>query len=239
MKPFPLLSALVIANGAWPWIRQAASHRGVSEKERERNRVDPLLVLSILIMVANGPPPLSQPTGAQLRTILEVAHRAITRLGVPNFEADDVAQLTALKLLERWNAANVQAARARGSQFWQNYVAKAARRNLYDLRRSDTRRRGREGRAARENPSWEGGTAVTRATSDNGTPAQHHLARFFLEDAISRLPPQVQTVAELAFLHDRKTAEIATMLDVTERRVRALRLQAERSLADALGDDDE
>ena len=177
------------------------------------------------------------PTNEQLRFVLNVAFWAVQRTGVNRDQADDVAQLTAIKLVERWDSMSVRTARQSTERYWRNYIALTARRTYLDILRSENRRWGREQKAVGGAQSFDRADPGGWLPGFDGNDVEAHLARSLIEDGIAQLPAELQAVAWLAFVKDRPTSEIASQLGITKQKARKIRLRAQRLLAEFLSDE--
>lgn len=88
-----------------------------------------------------------EPSDADLAQIATIAERTATKYGANRFEAEEVAQLVAIKLTEKWSSDQLVEARSRGGQGWRNYISASARNLHRDLLRAHERRVARERKA--------------------------------------------------------------------------------------------
>lgn len=163
----------------------------------------------------------SEPADQEFAEIRRVAMRTALASGAAWHEADEVAQVTAVKLWRVWQHANVDAARRRGRARWQAYVRTVAVNVHRDLIRAHLRRVDRQNRAAggREvsmNP--RPGAEPVVPTSPDGIDA--YLGRAFIIDEIRRLAFKQRTVAELVFVDEMSIREIAQHLGIQPQSVR-------------------
>ena len=161
-----------------------------------------------------------QPTSDELAYVRSVAKQAaLTALKNDRFEADDVAQETVLKLLNRWNQPNVSQARS-NDRAWRNYVARTARNASYDLIRSEARRQARDTAYSDLPPTGLNRPGVIRTTQALESRADLVPDKLLIVDEIRSLPGRQRAVAALMFLCGASVSEAANNLGIQPRTVR-------------------
>lgn len=83
----------------------------------------------------------------QLLEVLDVSERTALKWGADEFEAQEVAQVTVIKLMDPKRRAKVRDAQARPGEGWRNFISAVAKNVHLDHVRSQDRRVQRERRA--------------------------------------------------------------------------------------------
>lgn len=96
------------------------------------------------------------PSTADLARSRDIAFRAVRAAGGSHEDADDVAQMTTVRLLQLWDTSGVRRARqsigSTAESDWERYVRVVARRIWVDQIRKNVRRRANEIRSIEELP---------------------------------------------------------------------------------------
>lgn len=161
-----------------------------------------------------------EPIEAHLDTIFTAARLTAMGLGANTFEADEVAQLTALKLWQRWEDAKVGTLREIGGTRWRGYIRQTARNTHVDLIRQHQRRlareqRSEEGRIGR--PIVDG---VARIEPSPVGDVEAWAARDEIASEIARLSGQQRKVAAMLWVLEMSVAEVASELRIEKQTVR-------------------
>jgi RNA polymerase sigma factor (sigma-70 family) len=155
-----------------------------------------------------------------LDTIFSVARATARSLGGNDYEADEVAQLTAYKLWCRRADPRVVDLLTIGGARWRGYIRQTARNTHIDLIRQHQRRlarqqRAEEGRTGR--PFVEGDAALVPVPVGD---VEEWIARQVIADEIELLPTQQRRVARRIFLLELSVAEVAEELQLQQQTVR-------------------
>lgn len=178
----------------------------------------------------------NEPTERDLRWILKEARIAALAMGASAYEADEVSQLTVMKLWIRWNRPELAKAMARGTASWRSYVRQTARNMHRDLIRQHQRRIARQTRAAenRERESYLGSPGWAPSTPYG---VEAYLARATIAEEIMLLPERQREVASRYILEDMSINDIAAKLGVqpqsVRKHLRAARDALKRRIAEA------
>lgn len=162
---------------------------------------------------------IDEPTEAQLTEVLAVARRAAVAAGATPTDADDVAQATVVKLLERWNAGHVAVARTSGgAPRWRAYVAATARNVYTDSIRTHSRRVAREQRAGQlfEERPRPGG----RADEPSYDHIEQAVMRSVLLELVTQMPSHLRECMWLVYVEQYTVAEVAAYLALDRSTVR-------------------
>lgn len=157
---------------------------------------------------------------AHLDVIFETAKAKAKQLGTNTFEADEVAQLTAYKLWQRWEDPKVTKLRRVGGARWKGYIRKTAKNTHVDLVRQHHRRLARQQRA-HERQTGHGPRFIeghiTQAWVNN---VEYSLGRAAIAEEILNLPGQQREVAARMFLLEMTAREIGEELGLEAQTVR-------------------
>lgn len=160
-----------------------------------------------------------EPIDAHLDVIFTTAKIRARALGANEFEADEVAQLTAYKLWRRWEHHKVVALRSIGGARWRAYISEAAKNTHVDLIREHQRRIARQQRAHEQHtgtpPTVD--STVTGVKVDN---VESHMARDAIVWEILCLPRQQRRVAVRMFVLEMSAREVADELGIEAQTVR-------------------
>ena len=176
----------------------------------------------------------TQPSASEARELLVVLELGAVAAGARASEVDDIVQAIAEHLVVNWTKTHVADARRKGPAAWHNYLRRAAKNKMLDLRRSDRRRAWREARSARGNdgePLHER-PGVKRRPVSEASDVDRYLARRMLVDSLDEcgLKPAEREVAALDLVDGLTTAEIAERLGKAVRTVNALKREARAKL---------
>ncbi len=175
-----------------------------------------------------------EPTAEQLRFVLDRAAATARGLGA-GAAVDDVAQMAAVRLYRRWSSPRVQEAAAENGAHWRNLISVTARRIYFDMIRSESRRTERQMKATGSEGRPRPEIVLAGATIGDGD-AELYLAHVTLLDAIDQLEAPLDRVAELAFVEEWNSVEIADELGLDQRTVRRHRERARTRLRRFLDD---
>jgi RNA polymerase sigma-70 factor (ECF subfamily) len=156
----------------------------------------------------------------ELQDVLSIARQTAEAHGANRYEADEVAQITAVKLWTRWDHPNTAMARDAGPKPWRSYVRKVARNTYYDEIRSHLRRLDRNRKAFAHHHGVHAAPGSVVAVPVHPGGVAEMLAREVLADEIRRLPSPQCRVAGLAFLDELCPREIAERLGMNPQMVR-------------------
>ena len=178
----------------------------------------------------------NEPTDRDLEQILNVAKNTARARGANHFEADEVAQATAVKLWVKWNHAHIRRARSRSAGSWEAYIRSTAKNLHIDRIRAHQRRLARQTRAS----TFHDGNTVTSATGWQvpATPCDSEwlVARAAIADEIRLLPPKQRAVAEGIFIQEMTVSELALEMGVQTQLVRKHLRAAKRTLCSRLAE---
>lgn len=177
------------------------------------------------------------PSNEDLATILLVAKARARSCGATEDESDEVAQSTAVRLLEKWNDDHIRDARSRGDARWQGYISQMARNLHFDLIRGHQRWLNRHYRASTEALVWQRPLAGSASVPACPCAVDPLLARAAIAEEILRLPAEQRIVASMAFLDEMSSAEIAEIRGVQSQTIRKHLRQARHTLEQRLGKD--
>lgn len=177
-----------------------------------------------------------QPTTEDLQRILEVARNRALSLRVNSYEADEVAQETALKLLLKWKTPSVRRARRWNDARWDGYIRNTARNVYRDLVKSHHRRLARQTKSlGRDIPVVYKSGAISAPASPMGVDA--YMARAEIAEEILRLPKQQRAVAVRVYIEEKSVNEVAVELELqpqtVRKHLRAARAAIKQALAGA------
>lgn len=167
----------------------------------------------------------------ELARLLLVAKLAALGAGATVHEAEEVAQVTAFKFWQKWNAPHLTRARNRDRLRWDGYIRRAARNVHYDLVRGHQRRITRQELAAAQST-----VGVDYAGTDRTDPANavddidRCLARSLIAAEIERLSPRQRQAATLYWLAEMTINEAAEVMGVQPQSVRKTLKAAEATL---------
>ena len=178
-----------------------------------------------------------EPTELDVEFVLRVARATVRALGATDYEVDESAQCTVVKLWERWQHPNVTAAREAGPKRWYAYVKKTAQRTHYDLIRGHRRREERHNRAAggRITPRAERPGCLLSGPED-AAGIDEWIVRQLIASEIRLLPTRQRQVASLFFLQELSIREIGERLQVQPQSVRKSLRAARQALRDRLAE---
>ena len=180
--------------------------------------------------VPDEPTGTTGPTDADIEWIWAIARTVARVLGAKDAVVEDVEQITAAKLAERWQDPNVVAARGLGPRRWKSYVGTTARNAYFDQRRKERRRADRERRASGGPPSAPQRPGTERMTEHPPSDTERYLARVQAKDLIEELLEGRQRfVAARWFIDGHSITEIADELGLSTRTIRS-DLQAIRGI---------
>jgi RNA polymerase sigma factor (sigma-70 family) len=168
-----------------------------------------------------------------IRRIFVVARLEALRRGASEYEAQEVAQLTAFKIWRDQDRPHIQRALRRGGSRWDGYVRRAACNTHFDLVRSHQRRLQRQERAATLD-----GLARTDATPHSGADIERYLAESAVAAAIMTLPPRQRKVAARIYLEQWSVSEIADDMGIQPQTVRKLLRTAQAKLRTVVNEDE-
>ena len=190
----------------------------------------------------DSPWPASGPSDAEVDIILQLAREGARRAGAKPHEADEVAQIVAIKLAQRWNDHGLATARQRGLAGLRAYIWVAARNTHTDLLRSRTRREQRQRRSAGASigprPTDHRPGATDPEFSDRRPDETSAVEmRVDIANALSKLPPKHRDALILVTVFGYTYAETADMLGVSISAITSLVHRARRTLAEQLKED--
>ena len=184
--------------------------------------------------------PFGRPTDEELTHVLNVAKIAARRYGAVSHEVDEVSQLTAIKLLDRWEAPATKSVRAKGGARWDAYIRRTAKNVHLDQIRSHHRRLERNTKASPVrvdlNPQRPGTVHQIPTTADG---VNAHLARQAIVDLIDTLPAKQRLVARLILVDEMSPREAAEALHMQPQLVRKHLRAAKESLIRQLNPPDD
>lgn len=168
-------------------------------------------------------PPFSEDECLELR---ETARQAALTNGADPDRAEDVGQMTFIRLTTKWpSSESMQAAYDAGGKRWTAYIVRVATRIHTELMRSEKRRTLREQRATGSlDPPLprRPGTMISQEIRLAGT-VEEFLGRQLIADEITRLPHRLQKTAELIFLDGHTNRQVADLLQIQIQTVRQRR----------------
>lgn len=167
----------------------------------------------------------------ELARLLLIARLAALGAGASVHEAEEVAQITACKFWEKWDAPHLKRARSRDRLRWDGYIRRAARNVHYDLVRGHQRRISRQELAAARSTIGVdyAGTDRTDA-ADSVDDIDRCLARSLIAAEIERLSPRQRQAATLYWLAEMTIREAAEVMGVQPQSVRKTLKAAEATL---------
>jgi RNA polymerase sigma factor (sigma-70 family) len=169
----------------------------------------------------------------QLVIVYEVARAAVRRRGANRYEADDAAQLTALKLWQAWHRPAIAELRSGASPGrWRSYIRRTAVNTYVDLIRNHQRRIQRHQTAA----ELQTGEPVSRAIERSTEVVEAWMGRDQLAREIFSLGGQQQRVAILLWLEELSSNEVAERLNIDAQTVRKHARLARAKLRERLDD---
>lgn len=162
-----------------------------------------------------------QPVNLDLKYVLRVARATARSLGATPDEADEAAQLTALRLWFKRDCPSVIAAQSTERRRWYGYIRTTARHIHYDLIRAHRRREDRHNRSVdgRQTPLVPRPGTV-RSTPGTVSEIEDYLVMRSIADEIRHLPDRQRLVASLILIENYSIAEIANALEVQPQSVR-------------------
>jgi RNA polymerase sigma factor (sigma-70 family) len=166
-------------------------------------------------------------TVSQTEEFRDLAFEVARRQGAPRDVADDVAQITILRLMEAADRSPTVTS-VLASDKAPGYVTTATRNVLAGYHRSESRR------LRREETAFYSDQRLVAETSE----LEQQLGVMMIEElATALLTPEEQAIIHLRYFQGRTTAEIAEMLDTTPGRVSHVGRAANRKIQRALLDD--
>lgn len=175
------------------------------------------------------------PTNEDLATILRVAKARARSIGANEDESDEVAQSTAIRLLEKWNDDHIRIARSRGDLRWRGYISQIARNLHLDRIRSHQRRLNRQYQASADALVQQRSTVGSISVPTCPCAVDALLARSVIAEEILRLPVEQRIVASMAFLDEMSVAEIAEVRGVQRQTIRKHLRSARATLQQRFG----
>jgi RNA polymerase sigma factor (sigma-70 family) len=183
----------------------------------------------------------SGPSDDELTELLRVAGQAARSFGASSHDADDLAQVVAVRLGGKWDTPTLIAVRAKGDVVWHAYIRTSVRNAYKDLLRERKRRDDREARAA----GTDAGTMVSHRPGVVRRPPEDSsdLERFEARLEIIRLIEEVdlsdqdKQIAILYFIEGLSGADIARQLDLSSQFVNRRKRSVLKKLRRAHGTD--